>query len=144
MWVFNAKSSSLYPWARHEVPIVQEAGWTPGQIWTCEEKRKFLAFTGVQIPNHPSYCVSLYQLHYPSHTVSLDLFNFPLFYKDLFFMLLSFFIFFFLVDKEFIRLIQQKSTLHIFLVLNRKYDIFTMWMRRNIFLRVDFHIQGYS
>jgi len=114
------------------VPIIQQGGWALGQVFTCVEKRKFLAFIGVQIPNHPSCCESLYQLRYPSHTVSVDLLNFPLFYKDLFFLLLSFYLFFTLVGKEFVRLIRQKFTLQTFLVLNRKCDIFNKWMRKNI------------
>ena len=29
------------------VPIVQEAEWAPGRVWTGVEKRKFLGLTGI-------------------------------------------------------------------------------------------------
>jgi hypothetical protein len=94
------------------------AGWVGSRagLDVCVEKRKFLAFTGVQIPNHSSFCESLYEIRYPSHAVSLDLFNFPLFYKDVCFLLMSFYLLFFLVDKEFVRLIPKKYTLQTVLV----------------------------
>jgi len=34
------------------VPIVQEAGWAPGPVWTAAEN---LAPTGIQSPDHPSH-----------------------------------------------------------------------------------------
>jgi hypothetical protein len=49
-WVVNTTSKSLYSIARHAVSITEQADWAPGQVWTCVDKRKFLVFTGVQIP----------------------------------------------------------------------------------------------
>ena len=45
------------------VPIVQEAGWAPGSVWTGAEN---LAPTGIQSLDLPARSESLYQLHYPS------------------------------------------------------------------------------
>jgi hypothetical protein len=44
------------------VPIVQEAGWAPGPVWTCA---KNLAPTGIRIPDRPARNQSLYRLSYP-------------------------------------------------------------------------------
>jgi hypothetical protein len=46
------------------VPIVQEAGWAPGPIWTGAEN---LASTGIRSPDRPARSQSLYQLRYPTH-----------------------------------------------------------------------------
>ena len=35
--VLNATHRPLYPWERDPVPIVQEAGWAPGPVWTGAE-----------------------------------------------------------------------------------------------------------
>jgi hypothetical protein len=40
------------------VPIVQEAGWAPGPVWTCA---KNLAPTGIRSPDRPSRSQSLYR-----------------------------------------------------------------------------------
>jgi hypothetical protein len=44
------------------VPIVQEAGWAPGPVWTGPEN---LAPTGIQSPERPALSESLYRLSYP-------------------------------------------------------------------------------
>ena len=36
-WVVNATRRPLYPRKSDPVPIVQEAGWTPGPVWTGAE-----------------------------------------------------------------------------------------------------------
>jgi len=41
-WVVNATPRPLYRRERAPVPIVQEAGWTPGPVWTGLEKTNFL------------------------------------------------------------------------------------------------------
>jgi hypothetical protein len=51
---------------KHPVPIVQEAGWAPGPVWTCA---KNLAPTGIRSPDRPARSQSLYQLSYPAHSV---------------------------------------------------------------------------
>ena len=44
------------------VPIVQEAGWAPGQVWTGAEN---LAPTGIRSPTRSARSESLYRLSYP-------------------------------------------------------------------------------
>jgi len=48
------------------VPIIQEAGWAPGPIWTGAEN---LAPTAVRSPDRPARSQSLYQLSYPAHNI---------------------------------------------------------------------------
>ena len=43
------------------VPIVYEAVWTPGQVWTEAEN---LAATGIRSPDRPAQSESLYRLHH--------------------------------------------------------------------------------
>jgi hypothetical protein len=43
------------------VPIVQEAGWAPGPVWTCA---KNLTPTGIRSPDRPAHSQSLYRLSY--------------------------------------------------------------------------------
>jgi hypothetical protein len=44
------------------VPIVWEAAWVPGPVWTGAEN---LASTGIRSPDRPASSESLYQLRYP-------------------------------------------------------------------------------
>ena len=46
------------------IPIVQEAGWAPGPLWTGAEN---LAPTGIRYPDRPSRSQSLYRLSYTAH-----------------------------------------------------------------------------
>jgi len=46
------------------VPIVREAGWAPGPVWTGAEN---LAFNSIQFPDRPARSQSLYRLRYPAH-----------------------------------------------------------------------------
>jgi hypothetical protein len=46
------------------VPIVQEAGWDPGPVWTCEEN---LTPTGIRSPERPARSQSPYRLRYLAH-----------------------------------------------------------------------------
>ena len=60
---------SVTPWplfnlGKHTVPIVPEAGWAPGPVWTGAED---LAPTGIQSPDRPARNQSLYRLIYPAH-----------------------------------------------------------------------------
>jgi hypothetical protein len=55
--------AALYP-GKDPVPIIQEAGWAPGPVWTGVES---LAPTGIQSPDHPASSQSLYELRYPAH-----------------------------------------------------------------------------
>jgi len=47
------------------VPILQEAGWAPGPVWTGAEN---LVPTGIRSPDRPARIQSLYRLSYPTHT----------------------------------------------------------------------------
>ena len=49
------------------VPIVQEAGWAPGPVWTGGKSRPH----GDSIPNRPARSHSLYRLSYPAHVVGI-------------------------------------------------------------------------
>ena len=50
----NATPRRLYSRERDSVPIVQEAGWGPGPVWTRAEIR---APTGIRSPGRPSRLV---------------------------------------------------------------------------------------
>jgi len=54
------------------VPIVQEAGWAPGPVWTGAEN---LAPTGIRSPDRPARSESLYRLSYTGHTPHILLKN---------------------------------------------------------------------
>jgi hypothetical protein len=60
--VVNATPRPLYPREKNPVPIIQEAGWASGPIWTGAEK---LAPIGVQFPDLLVRIESLYRLSYP-------------------------------------------------------------------------------
>jgi len=61
-WVVNATPRPLYLWERDSVPIVYEAGWAPGPIWTGAEN---LALAGIRSPDRQARCELLYRLSYP-------------------------------------------------------------------------------
>jgi hypothetical protein len=59
---------SVTPWplfipGKDPVPIIQEAGWAPGPVWTGAEN---LAPTGIRSSDRPARSQSLYWLRYPS------------------------------------------------------------------------------
>jgi len=54
----------IYPRERDLVPIVSEAGWAPGLVWTGTEN---LASTRIQSPDHPARSELLHHLHYAAH-----------------------------------------------------------------------------
>ena len=56
----------LFTPGKDPVPIVQEAGWAPGQVWTGAEN---LAPTGIRSPDRPARNQSLYRLRYPAHVL---------------------------------------------------------------------------
>ena len=45
------------------VPIVQEAGWAPGPVWTGAEN--LAPYIGIRSPDRPARSESLYRLSYP-------------------------------------------------------------------------------
>jgi hypothetical protein len=52
--------------SKDPVPIVQEAGWAPGPVWTCA---KNLDPTGIRSPDRPYRSQSQYRLSYPGPTL---------------------------------------------------------------------------
>ena len=57
--------AALYP-RKDPVPIVQEAGWAPGPVWTGEKSRPHRD----SIPDRPARRELLYQLSYLAHLTS--------------------------------------------------------------------------
>ena len=67
-WVINATPRPLYPWERDPVPMVQEAGWAPGPVWTGSES---FTHTGIQSPDCSARNELLYRLSYPGQALKL-------------------------------------------------------------------------
>jgi hypothetical protein len=64
-WVVITAPRLLTP-VKNPVPIVQEAGWGLGPVWTSVKKRIHLGPTGVQTPNRPTgSCI--YYISRPLH-----------------------------------------------------------------------------
>jgi len=62
-------SRPLFTPRKDPVPIVQEAGWAPGPVWTGAEN---LDSTGIRTTDRPARSQSLYRLSYPVHVVNVD------------------------------------------------------------------------
>jgi len=60
-------------------PIVQEAGWASGPVWTGVEKVQFLTDTGVRTPNRPARSEPLYRLRHPGPLTAGNSFFFNFF-----------------------------------------------------------------
>ena len=60
--VIKATPLPFYPRERNLNALVQEAGWTPGPVWTGAEN---LASTGIRSSDRPARSESLYRLSYP-------------------------------------------------------------------------------
>jgi hypothetical protein len=54
-------ASAAFTPGKDPLPIVQEAGWAPGPVWTGEES---VALTGIPSPDRPARSESLYRLSY--------------------------------------------------------------------------------
>jgi hypothetical protein len=54
----------LFTLEKDPLPIVQEARWAPGPVWTGAEN---LSPTGIRSPDLPACNQSLYRLSYPAH-----------------------------------------------------------------------------
>jgi hypothetical protein len=52
MGLVNATPRPLNPQEWDPVPIVQEAEWAPGLVWTSVEN---LAYTGIRFPDRPAH-----------------------------------------------------------------------------------------
>ena len=62
-WGVSVTAWPLFTPRKVPVPIVQEAGWAPGPVWTGAEN---LAHTGIRFPDCPARSQSLYRLRYPA------------------------------------------------------------------------------
>ena len=57
----------LFTPGKDPIPIVQEAGWAPGPVWTGAEN---LTPTRIRSLDRPVRSQSLYRLRYPAHKMS--------------------------------------------------------------------------
>jgi hypothetical protein len=62
-WGVGVTPRPLFTPEKDPVPIVQEAGWDPGPVWTGAES---LAPTGIRSSDRPARSHSLYRLCYPA------------------------------------------------------------------------------
>jgi len=60
-WVVSFTSRPIFTPGKDLVPIVQEAGWAPGSVWTGAEN---LTPTGIRSPDRPARSQSLFRLSY--------------------------------------------------------------------------------
>jgi len=58
-------TAALYP-GKDPVPIVQEAGWAPGPVWTEAEN---LAPTGIRSPDRPARSSVTIPTELPAHVI---------------------------------------------------------------------------
>jgi hypothetical protein len=64
-WVVSSKPRPHFTPGKEPVPILQEAGWAPGPVWTGRKSRPYRD----SIPDRPTRSQSLYRLSYPAHTI---------------------------------------------------------------------------
>ena len=62
-WMVNSTPRPHFTPGKDPVPIVQEAGWAPGPVWTGGKSRTHRD----SIPDHPARSQSLYRLSYPAN-----------------------------------------------------------------------------
>ena len=62
-WVVSSTPRPHFTPGINPVPIVQEAGWAPGPVWTGGKTRPHRD----SIPDCPAHSQSLYRLSYPAH-----------------------------------------------------------------------------
>ena len=65
-WGVSVTPRPLFTPGKDPVPIVQEAGWAPGPVWTGAEN---LTPTGIRSPDRPARSESLYRLRYLAHNM---------------------------------------------------------------------------
>ena len=66
-WVVNSTPRPHFTPGKDPVPIVQEAGWAPGPVWTGGKSRPHRD----SVPDRPSRSQSLYRLSYPTHYITI-------------------------------------------------------------------------
>jgi len=64
-WVVSTTSRPHFTPGKDPVPILQEAGWAPGSVWTGGKSRPHRD----SIPGRPARSQSLYQLSHPAHII---------------------------------------------------------------------------
>jgi hypothetical protein len=69
--VFSSTLRPHFTPLKDPVPIVQEAGWAPGNFWTGAEN---LTPTGIRSPGRPARSQPQYRLSYPAHPITATLF----------------------------------------------------------------------
>ena len=62
-----ARPGRTLPPGEDPVPILQEAGWAPGPVWTGGKSRPHRD----SIPDRPARSQSLYRLSHPAHIVTI-------------------------------------------------------------------------
>ena len=62
-WVASSTPRRHFTPGKDPLPILQEAGWAPGPVWTGGKSRLHRN----SIPDRPARSQSLYQLNYPAH-----------------------------------------------------------------------------
>jgi len=62
-WVISSTLRPHFTPGKDPVPIIQEAGWAPGPVWTGRESRPHRD----SIPDRPARSQSLYWLSYRAH-----------------------------------------------------------------------------
>jgi hypothetical protein len=62
-WVVSSTPWPHFTPGKEPVPILQEAGWAPGPVWTCGKSCRHQD----SIPDRPACNQSLYRLSYPAH-----------------------------------------------------------------------------
>jgi len=77
-WGVNVTPRPLFTSGKDPVPIVQEAVWAPGPVWTGAEN---LAPTGIRSPDRPAHSQSLYRLSYRAHSWYIPLHYTPICYS---------------------------------------------------------------
>jgi len=63
-WVVSSTPRPHFTPGKDPVPILQEAEWAPGPVWTCGKSRPHRD----SIPDRPAHNQSLYLLSYPAQT----------------------------------------------------------------------------
>jgi len=66
-WVVSSTPRPHFTTGKDPVPILQEAGWAPGPVWTGGKSRPHRD----SIPDRPAPSQSLYLLSYPAHTLHI-------------------------------------------------------------------------
>jgi len=65
-WVVSSTPRPHFTPGKDPVPILQEAGWTPGKVWTAGKSRA----NRDSIPDRPARSQSLYRLSYRAHKLT--------------------------------------------------------------------------